>query len=277
MSTRHPYLAHWGLAEPPFLLDPDPRFAWERPDHREGLARILFGLSQRSGLVLITGEIGCGKTTLLRALERTLDGEGYRLVAVPNPPRTPAALLASLVEAHDGGPAKGTAARLAQRLRTGLGEEAAEGRLAVLAVDEAQRLDARALEELRLLTNADVGPAAPVVLLGQPELGARIARTPQLAQRIVVRYHLRPMDAAQVLDYIAHRCRVAGATGAVFSDRAALAVHAETAGVPRLVNLLCANALFVAYARGETTISEDTVRDLAEDVRDAALADGDGG
>jgi general secretion pathway protein A len=266
MSTAlPPYLAHWGLVEPPFLLDPDPRFIYERTDHREGLARILFGLTELSGLVVITGEIGCGKTMLVRSLAGTLQGEGYAFVSVANPPRTPAALLGALIGALDGLAPAGATSRLAGRLRERLAREAEVGRRAVLAVDEAQRLDARALEEVRLLTNPGDGPGLPVVLLGQPELSAHIARTPPVAQRVVVRYHLRPMSAPEVANYIAHRARVAGAARPIFSERAALAVHERIGGVPRLVNLLCANALFVGYARGEEVIGEDTIRDLAED------------
>jgi general secretion pathway protein A len=263
--ARPPYLAHWGLAEPPFLLDPDPRFAYERPDHREGLARILFGLTELSGLVVITGEIGCGKTMLVRSLAGTLRGEGFLLVSVANPPRTPAALMGALLGALNGETPGGATARLAGRLRDRLAAEADAGRRAVLAVDEAQRLDPRALEEVRLLTNPGDAPGLPVVLLGQPELTAHIARTPQVAQRVVVRYHLRPMSAPEVASYIAHRTRVAGASRPLFSERAALAVHERTGGVPRLVNLLCANALFVGYARAEEVVGEDTIRDLAED------------
>ena len=260
-----PYLGHWGLAEPPFLLDPDPRFTYERPDHREGLARILFGLTELSGLVVITGEIGCGKTMLARALTGTLQGEGFMLVAVANPPRTPAALLGALLGAVDGTAPGGSAARLAARLRERVAAAAEAGRRSVVMVDEAQRLDPRALEELRLLTNPGEGPGLPLVLLGQPELWEQITRTPQVAQRVVVRYHLRPMSAPEVGTYIAHRTRVAGAVRPLFSGRAALAVHEGTGGVPRLVNLLCANALFVGYARGEEVVGEDTIRDLAED------------
>ncbi len=138
----------------------------------------------------------------------------------------------------------------------------------MLAIDEAQRLDARALDEVRLLTNRGAGgPGAPVVLLGQPELTARIERQPQVAQRVVVRYHMGAMTAEEVDAYALHRTRVAGADRRILSKRAARAVHAETGGVPRLVNLLLANALFVAAERGEAQIGEDTIRDLAEDRR----------
>jgi general secretion pathway protein A len=137
----------------------------------------------------------------------------------------------------------------------------------VIAIDEAQRLDPRALDEVRLLTNPGDGPSAPVVLLGQPELTRHVERLPQVAQRVVVRYHLGPMTEEEVDLYVAHRARVAGADRRLLSKRAAQAVHDETGGVPRLVNLLMANALFVAAARGEVEIGEDTIRDLAEDHR----------
>jgi general secretion pathway protein A len=283
VSTAPPaYLAHWGLAEAPFRLEPDPRFAFERSDHREGLARILFGITQLGGLVVITGEIGSGKTLLAQTLRRTLDGEGFTVASVANPPRTGAALLAALLPAIGAEPAGGSAARLALRVRAALADAAADGRRVVLAIDEAQRLDPRALDEVRLLTNPDSGgaPGAPVVLLGQPELTLRVERQPQVAQRVVVRYHLGPMTADEVDQYALHRTRVAGASGRIISKRAARATHEETGGVPRLVNLLLANALFVAAARGEETIGEDTIRDLAEDRRislDAASPDGEAG
>ena len=263
-----PYLAHWGLAEAPFRLEPDPRFAYERTDHREGLARILFGITQFGGLVVITGEIGSGKTLLAQTLRQTLDGEGFSVAEVANPPRTAAALLVATLTAAGGPPAGGSAARLAGLLRLCLADGAGGGRRVVIAIDEAQRLDPRALDEVRLLTNPSAdGPGAPVVLLGQPDLTPHIERQPQVAQRVVVRYHLGAMTVEEVDAYALHRARIAGADRRIVSKRAARAVHQETGGVPRLVNLLLANALFVAAERGEAQIGEDTIRDLAEDRR----------
>jgi general secretion pathway protein A len=270
------YLDHWGLVEPPFALEPDPRFAYERSDHREGLARILFGIAQHGGLVVITGEIGSGKTLLAQTLRHTLDGEGFAVAEVANPPRTPAALLSATLQACGAEPAGGSAARLAGRLRARMAESAAAGRRVVIVIDEAQRLDPRALDEVRLLTNPGEGPSAPVVLLGQPELTRHVQRLPQVEQRVVVRYHLGPMSAEEVDRYVGHRARVAGADRRILSTRAAEAVHEEAGGLPRPVNLLMANALFVGAARGEHQIGEDTVRDLAEDRRLSVEAAGGG-
>ena len=262
------YLRHWGLAEAPFQLDPDPRFAFERDDHREGAARVLFGISQVGGLVVITGEVGAGKTLLSQALVRMLDSDGIRAGVVANAPRTAAALLGDALVAIGADSAGGSAARRAERIRARLSMAHTQSRRVVLIVDEAQRLDARALDELRLLTNPAGGvPGMPIVLMGQPELGPRISRLPQVEQRVVVRFHLGPMTAEEVDAYVRHRTRVAGVDRRIVSKRAARAVHEETGGLPRPVNMLLANALYVAAARGEDQVSEDTIRDLADDRR----------
>lgn len=266
-SGQHPYLDWWGLREAPFQLEPDARFAFSRDGHREGLARMLFGLTQLGGIVVITGEIGCGKTTLARSLRSTLHGDGFTLVTLSNPARTAAGMLAGLLTALGDKRRSSGTTRLAGMLRDRLTALADEGDRPVVVVDEAQRLDARALEELRLLTNPGDGPAVPVVLLGQPELAATLKRVPQFAQRVVVRYHLGGMSAEETAAYVHHRCRIAGSTRRLFSERAAAAVHAETGGIPRLINMLCANALFVGFAHSEHQVTEDLVRDLAEDRR----------
>lgn len=273
--NQDPRLTYWGLVEPPFALDPDARFSYERADHREGLARILFGITQIGGIVLVTGEIGCGKTMLATSLAKMVTDDGIRVARVSNPPRTAAALLGALLDVASGPTAGRSAADRAQVLRSHMASTPG-GRFALL-VDEAQRLDRRALDEIRMLTNPSDTPGAPVVLLGQPELLGKITSMPQVDQRVVVRHHLGGMTAPEVQQYIDHRTRVAGAERSLFSNRAAEAVHEETAGIPRLVNLTCASALFVAAVRGESRVGEDTVRDVAEDRRASGAGEGASG
>lgn len=228
---------------------------------------MLFGLTQLGGVAVITGEIGCGKTLLAESLRGILRDDGFTIARVANPPTTAPGVLAALVGSLEAGRHGGGTSRLSERLRLRLADDAGRGQRPVVMIDEAQRLDGKALEEIRLLTNPGASVAVPVVLLGQPELATHIGAIPQLQQRVVVRYHLEAMSAPEVAEYIRHRTRVAGATRRLFSERAAVAIHAETRGVPRLVNLMCANALFVGYARGESQVAEDLIRDLAEDRR----------
>ncbi len=269
------HLAALGLREQPFGLTPDPRFLVERGDHREGLARILFGLTQLGGIVLITGEIGAGKTVLAGSVRRALDGEGFQVLAVANPPRTPAALLAALLTAPGGDAPGGGTARLARLLRRRIALAETTGRRTVILIDEAQRLGGAALDELRLMTNPDEDAGAGVVLLGQPELSRLVARRPQVAQRVVVRYHMGEMSQEEVATYVDRRTRVAGAGRPLFTGRAARAIHRETGGAPRLVNLVSANALFVAATRGADRVDEDVVLDVVDDRREAERAAGD--
>ena len=250
MSTAAPaYLAHWGLAEAPFQLEPDPRFAYERADHREGLARILFGITQLGGLVVITGEIGAGKTLLSQTLRQTLDGEGFLVAEVANPPRTAAALLVGDAAGDGRRPGRrlGTA-RISGLIRAapGRGPRPRAGAWCWPSTRRSASTRAPSTRCACSPTAAPTGPGAPVVLLGQPELTVHIERQPQVAQRVVVRYHLGNMTAEEVDAYALHRTRVAGAVQADPLQEASQAVYEETDGVPRLVNLLLANALFVA-------------------------------
>ena len=282
MSAAVPaYLAHWGLAEAPFRLEPDPRFAYERADHREGLARILFGITQLGGLVVITGEIGAGKTLLDADAAPDPRRRGLPVAEVPNPPRTAAALLGSRARGRRA-PSRPAARRPASpgACAARIADRVAQGRRVVLAIDEAQRLDPRALDEVRLLTNPSAeGPGAPVVLLGQPELTPHIERQPQVAQRVVVRYHLGPMTAEEVDAYAAApHPRGRRATGASSPSGPPAPCTRRPAGCPGWSTCCCANALFVAAERREGQIGEDTIRDLAEDRRmsvEAASPDGE--
>jgi general secretion pathway protein A len=241
--------AYWGLLRPPFTLDPDARFLFESSAHREGLARLLFAVRELKGtMTLLTGEIGCGKTTLGRALERLLPAHRFQLAYVSHP-ALPVDDFMSLVARGFGVKAE-PSARVEQVM--GLTEQLiqlADRRIsAVLVVDEAQLLHQPQLEQLRLLTNLESATTKllHIVLIGQPELVQSVARYPELAQRIAMRFHLRPLTFDETGRYVRHRLRVAGAARSIFTESALAEIYRHTGGVPRLVNVLSAHALFLA-------------------------------
>jgi general secretion pathway protein A len=259
---------HWGLLHPPFNLDPDARFLFESASHREGLARLVFAVrSLRGGITFLTGEIGCGKTTLSRALLRFLPSERFRVALVAHPALPTGQLLGSILRefgVRRAGGDKAAQTRALEKHLAGLEEKQIA---AVLVVDEAQLLGHPQLEELRLLTNLETDRVKllHIVLIGQPELAERAANFPELAQRIVMRYHLRPLTFNETGRYIAHRLRVAGASTPLFTEAAIAETYRHTGGVPRLINILSAHALFLAAADSRAHVDVPAVVTAAQE------------
>lgn len=245
------YTEHYGLSAPPFALTPDPRFWFESATHRKAMAYLGYGLQQGEGFVVITGEVGAGKTTLVGLLMDRIDP--VRIAAVK--------LVSTQVDGDDvlrlaaqgfGLSTEGAAkAQLLDRIERYLADRAYEGRKTLLIVDEAQNLSVSALEELRMLSNFQVGERAllQILLLGQPEFRDRLASPAleQLSQRVIATHHLEGMTTDEVRPYLEHRLHVAGSTGRPhFDDAACLALHAASGGIPRRLNQLTTRVLLMA-------------------------------
>jgi len=266
------YEAHFGLSERPFSIAPDPRYVYLSQAHEDALAHLLYGVGAGGGFVQLTGEVGTGKTTLIRSLIEQLP-QKVSLALIFNPRLSPRELVATLCdELHiDYARDEASLKDLIDRLNARLLESFADGRRTVLVIDEAQALDTEVLEQVRLLTNLETNreKLLQVVLVGQPELRDSLARPElrQLAQRITARYHLEPLTLEDTRNYLLHRLSVAGAKRPLFSDAAVREIHRASGGVPRLINVIADRALLGAYAEGIERVESALVKKAAGQVR----------
>jgi len=281
------YESFFGLRQAPFSIAPDPRYLFMSERHREALAHLLYGLGGGGGFVLLTGEVGAGKTTVCRCFLEQVPAS-CRVAYIFNPRLSVLELLQSVCQEFgvalpgaDGGngPHPLSVKGHIDPLNAFLLQAHAEGRQCVLVIDEAQNLSADVLEQLRLLTNLETHERKllQIVLIGQPELRDQLARPEleQLAQRVIARYHLGALSAAETAAYVAHRLAVAGHSGPLPFDRAALArIHTLTAGVPRRINLLCDRALLGAYAEGRAQAGVRVLDRAAAEVFDRRAVGG---
>lgn len=264
------YADYFGLDEPPFAITPDPRYLFLGRRHAEALAHLLYGIREGGGFVLLTGEVGTGKTTLTRCLLDELPAE-VDVALLLNPRLDVTEFLEAICqELGVPFPEGGGNRRLVDALNRYLLDAHARGHRTILIVDEAQNLSFDVLEQVRLLTNLETAKTKllQILLIGQPELRRVLARSDlrQLAQRVTARYHLEPLDRDELPAYIAHRLGVAGARAPLF-DRAALrAVWRHTAGIPRRVNVLCDRALLGAFSRESREVSPRMVRLAAREI-----------
>lgn len=265
------YLEHFGFAERPFNVTPDPRFLYLSAHHQEALAILVYGVRERKGFLVLTGEVGSGKTTLLHTLLDRLD-PNVRAAYLFNTSLSQADLLRAVVEDF-GVPTKATSVGdMLTDLNTWLIDRLVRGENSVLIIDEAQNLSPELLESVRLLSNLETSreKLLQLVLVGQPELNLTLNHPSlrQLKQRISLRYHIPPLSRTETLDYIVQRLRIAGATGRIFTDRALDEIYYYSRGIPRLINILADNALLTGYAREARVVDETAV---AEAVRDLEL------
>jgi general secretion pathway protein A len=264
------YCEFYGLARTPFEMTPDPAFLYLGDTHREGLATLVYGVQSGKGFVLLTGEVGTGKTTLLHALLGQLEADTASAF-IFNPRLEPLDFFRVLLDEYGIDARCTTKAEYLLTLNEFLIDRLGRNHKTVLIIDEAQTLSPEMLEEVRLLSNLETPTSKliQIILVGQPELIDLLARPElrQLRQRIVLRHHLRPFDARETEAYIEERLALAGFTGkGIFTRAARKEIHAVTGGVPRLVNIVCDGALLTGYGREIRTLGPDVIQEVAGDL-----------
>jgi general secretion pathway protein A len=265
------YHNFYGLIRPPFEMTPDPAFLYLGETHREGLATLVYGVRSRKGFVMLTGEVGTGKTTLLHALLAQLDANTDSAY-IFNPLLEPLDFFRLLFDELGIEETCFSKAEYLLALNHYLIDRLKNDRTVLLIIDEAQNLSPEMLEEIRLLSNLETpnSKLIQIVLVGQPELSEMLDRDSlrQLRQRIVLRHELKPFDAGESEFYVEERLRLAGYTGKGIFKRSALReLFAVTGGVPRLVNAVCDGALLTGYGRDQATLDAEIIREVANDLR----------
>jgi general secretion pathway protein A len=265
------YQHYFGLAEAPFSIAPDPRYLYLSQRHQEALAHLLYGVNGDGGFVLLTGEVGAGKTTVCRCVLQQIPAS-CDVAYIFNPRLTVEELLSTIcVEFGIAYPSGNTSIKVfVDCINAYLLDAHAKGRHTVLIIDEAQNLSAEVLEQMRLLTNleTDQRKLLQIILLGQPEFATMLERPElrQLSQRIVARYHLGPLTKAEVAAYVRHRLEISGAQRQLFPLALMGRVYRLSGGVPRVINVLCDRALLGAYVQSKERVDAATLAQAAREV-----------
>ena len=265
------YNAYFGFKESPFSIAPDPRYLYMTDQHREALAHLVYGLNSEGGCILLTGEVGTGKTTVCRCLLEQIP-EQSNIALVFNPKVTATELLETICdELHIDYPeGENSVKTYIDRINAFLLQANAAGQKTVLIIDEAQNMDSTVLEQLRLLTNLETNQRKllQIIILGQPELLEILSRENmrQLAQRITARFHLNPLSRAELKAYLGHRLAVAGSNIQLFDEKTIKRLYHLSSGVPRLINIICDRALLGAYVENKARVDVQTLNNAAVEV-----------
>ncbi len=266
------YQGFYNLQEMPFNVTPDPRFLYLSPTHQEALAHLKYGVEQKKGFIVLTGEVGSGKTTLCRCLLEDLSPDTYETVLILNPRMNEEQLVLAILRELGEEVNEVTMADRTGLLNEALFRRIEEGKEIVMIIDEAQNLSFEVLEQVRLLSNLETcdQKLLQIILMGQPEFKIRIKeeRLRQLRQRILVYYDLSPLNMPETAAYIQHRLTTAGSNGRPrFTERALRSIYAKTKGMPRLINNLCDKSLLSGYLRNSDEINYWDVHRAMKDIR----------
>jgi general secretion pathway protein A len=265
------YKAFFGLTSTPFNLSPDPSFLYRSAQHEEALASLIYGVQSRKGFIVLTGEVGTGKTTMLECLRDHLTAHRTPFAYIFNSRLTPEQFFEMIAYDFDLQCNRNSKTEVLFALNTRLIQRANQNQTNVLIVDEAQNLDWAVLEEIRLLGNLETrrGKMLQIILAGQPELDRKLEEREyrQLKQRIALRCHLRPFNAVETSQYIASRLRRAGmADPTVFPPDVLAEVHRRTQGIPRLINSVCDNLLLTSFAMESKVASVKMLDEVSRDL-----------
>lgn len=265
------YEKFFGLDQRPFDLTPNPKYLFLTASHREALSNLEYGITAGTGVTVLVGEAGTGKTTLIRAALESTKTRKIHAVYLNNPTLTRAELLEFLAREFTlGSDAAASKTRLLEKLEIELRRASGEGVTTTLVIDEAQSLPHDLLEEIRLLANIETATEKllPIVLAGQPELAERLNHQSlrQLKQRVGLRCQLRPLDLSETGNYIMTRVAVAGGNApTIFTREAVYLIYDHSRGIPRTVSVICHNALISAFAMNRKPITADVIREVCED------------
>ncbi|HEX7362854.1 MAG TPA: AAA family ATPase [Bryobacteraceae bacterium] len=266
------YNAYFGLAQNPFNISPDPEFLYRSPQHEEALANLIYGVRGRKGFIVLTGEVGTGKTTMLECLRDYLDSQRIEFAFIFNSRLSPDQFFDMMAYDFDLQCDRKSKTEVLFALHQLLVNQSERGRTCVLIVDEAHNLEWEVLEEIRLLGNLEnrQGKLLQVILAGQPELDRKLdaPNLRQLKQRIVLRCSLNPLSAEETAAYIETRLARAGMPNqAIFSPDLIQEIHFRSRGIPRLVNLVCDNLLVTAFAMEQRTANFEMLEEVCQDLR----------
>lgn len=264
------YADHYGFSERPFNVTPDPRFLYFTDSHREALAALFYGITKKMGFVVITGEVGTGKTTLLYTLQDHL-GDQVKTANLFHTKTTFRELLKNVLLEFELPVTDDDTFLLIDRLSHYLVEQSRKGDIVTLIIDEAQNLSEDVLEDIRLLSNLEtrMSKLLQIVLVGQPELETKLQSEGlrQLKQRIAVQRRIKPLSQKECLDYIEHRVRIVGGEPSkVFTPEALKLIAQNAKGIPRLINVICHNALLTGYSLSRKRVDADIVHEVLRDM-----------